>query len=494
MRAIGAVLAVVVACGGIPAQEPAPTAVESAAIVPVTGDRQIVIQGMVGTVSLQVGKPGELRFLSRKPGGKVSPKTGKPAPAEALPVALYDAGTSLALRPAPGEAPGVVRDLQMSIPPELFVKLDMAGGGKVILSGLRGGIEIEGKQLVVDARGLQSDLELTAEGATLVGGSLGGNVRLRGREIQATLQGTAGSVGADVVGGSLKILGAAGVDVACEGTAVELAQVRERASVRAGGGSVRATGLLGGGEFQITGASLAMEKSKGDITVSSDADVTYKEMEADLHFDVYGGSVRGEGNKGLVEARTRNATVELAKNEGPARVQGDGLVVKLSDIGGETIVYATTSEVTVDNVGGKLTVESDRGDVTISRINGEVELTTEGGGVVKLTDLTGAVKVSAQSRSVEVSWSSIPQADSEILNGEGTVAVRFPATGTGCRIEAESDDGRIETDLPRVRVSDDGSRAEGQFGNAQRPLVSVRAGGDIQLLGGGGGSGAAPSE
>jgi hypothetical protein len=485
MRRIGAVLAIVVAWAGTPAQEPAPTAVESAAIVPISGDRQIAITGMLGTVSLQLGKPGELRFLSRKPGGKVSPKTGKPAPNEELPVALYDAGTSLALRPAPGEAPGTVRDLQMSIPPELFVRLEMPDGGKVLLSGLRGGIEIEGKQIVLDARGLQSDLEFSAEGATVVGGSLGGNVRLRGREIQATLQGTTGNVGADLSGGGLKILGAAGVDLATEGTAVELAQLKERAIVKATGGSVRATGLLGGGDFQITGASLAIDKSKGDITVSSDADVTYKEMEADLHFDIYGGSVRGEGNKGLVEARTRNATVELSKNEGPARVQGDGLVVKLSDIGGETIVYATTSEVTIDNVGGKLTVESDRGDVTISRINGEVELTTEGGGSVKLTDLTGAVKVNAQSRSVEVSWSSIPQTDSEIRNGDGEVVVRFPSTGTGCRVEAQSDDGRIETDLPRVRVSDDGSRAEGQFGNAQRPLVNVRAGGDIQLLGGG---------
>ncbi|HEX6852687.1 MAG TPA: DUF4097 family beta strand repeat-containing protein [Candidatus Polarisedimenticolaceae bacterium] len=485
MKRFGTMLAVVVAFAGAAAQEPAPTAVESAAIVPVTGDRQIAITGMLGTVSLQLGKPGELRFLSRKPGGKVSPKTGKPAPTEELPVALYDAGTSLVLKPAPGEPPGTVRDLQMSIPPELFVRLEMDRGGKVVLSGLRGGIEIEGKQIVLDARGLQSDLEVIAEGATIVGGSLGGNVRLRGREIQATLQGTTGSVGADLVGGSLKVLGAASIDVASEGTAVELAQVKERATVKASGGTVRITGLAGGGEFQITGASLAMEKSKGDITVSSDADVTYKEMEADLHFDIYGGSVRGEGNKGLVEARTRNATVELAKNEGPARVQGDGLVVKLSDIGGETIVYATTSEVTIDNVGGKLTVESDRGDVTISRINGEVELTTEGGGVVKLTDLTGAVKVNAQSQSVEVSWSSIPQADSDIRNGEGTVSVRFPATGTGCRVEAQSDDGRIETDLPRVRVSDDGSRAEGQFGNAQRPVVNVRAGGDIQLLGGG---------
>ena len=53
--------------------------------------------------------------------------------------------------------------------------------------------------------------------------------------------------------------------------------------------------------------------------------------------------------------------------------------------------------------------------------------------------------------------------DSVIENAAGDVEVRFPARA-GCRIEAEARNGRIETVLPGVRVTDDGDFASGFVG------------------------------
>ncbi len=60
--------------------------------------------------------------------------------------------------------------------------------------------------------------------------------------------------------------------------------------------------------------------------------------------------------------------------------------------------------------------------------------------------------------------------------------VRFPGDG-GCRVEAETRFGRVETDLPKVRVLDDGRSAQGIVGNAGRPVVRVESAGDVFLVG-----------
>lgn len=478
-------------CTPVLAQEnlPPPLATEASGMIPVRDERQLVVQGIVGSVSIKLGKPGEIRYLSTKPGesGRNKGKEGE------LPLAVHAVAGTFTLRPVPGEAPGTPHDLQISVPPEIYARVEMSGGGKLYAVSLRGGLEVTGKTLVVDARALEGNAEIDVEGGTIVVSGTKGSVRVRGRGLNVTVQSAEGLIGGDLVSGFLKVVRAdQGIDVDLEDTPLELDGAKGPVRVRASGGTVQVRNAEAGGEYDLTSAPIALEKCKGDITVTSDANVSYKDLEADLHFDVYSGSVKGSGNKGLIEARTRNASVTIEANEGPVRVQGDGLEVRLSNIGGETLVYATTSNVAVDNVGGKLTVESDRGDVVISRATSDVYVNAEGGGTVTLVDLTGPATVEADVDAVEASWASIPQKDSRIANEDGDVTVRFPATGGGCRVEATSKGGRIETDLPRVRVSDDGSSAEGIVGNAQRPTITVEAGRDVHLLSGG--APAAPSD
>jgi hypothetical protein len=144
----------------------------------------------------------------------------------------------------------------------------------------------------------------------------------------------------------------------------------------------------------------------------------------------------------------------------------------------------------VDNATGPLTIEADAGSVQASRVFSEVKVTSRGGDV-RLTDLNGAVEVKADGTQVEVSWASVPTTkDSSIENEGGGVIVRFPQSG-GCRVEAGTKYGRIETEgLPRVVVQDGGAAAQGLVGRMNRPVLKISANGDVRLIGSEGAEGA----
>ena len=69
-------------------------------------------------------------------------------------------------------------------------------------------------------------------------------------------------------------------------------------------------------------------------------------------------------------------------------------------------------------------------------------------------------------------------------NAGGDVVARFPAAGTGCRVDARASYGVVESEMPRVIVQDDGKSAVGAIGNATRPWVRIEAEGNIRILGG----------
>lgn len=103
-------------------------------------------------------------------------------------------------------------------------------------------------------------------------------------------------------------------------------------------------------------------------------------------------------------------------------------------------------------------------------------------GTVRLTQLGGPINVEANGERVEVVWKTLNQtADSFIHNEGGDVFVGFPGQG-GCKVEAFSRFGRIETDLPDLEVSSDGNRASGILNARSRPTVRVESEGSIELV------------
>lgn len=454
--------------------EPVLLATESAAILPISGEVRVEIEGVQGAIGVRVGKPGELRFLSRKPGGRN---------AEEIPLAVWSDGATVRLTPPEGEA-AQERDLEASVPPGLYVRI-LANDSKVVASSLQGGLEVAGRALVVQAGGIEGDVEIDVEGGSVSLQGIGGSAVVRGSEVQAQIGGVRGSLLLTATG--QKTLGVrdvgSGVDADLDGARLEVAGVKGPFRLRARGGSVALSALEQGGDLELTGAALRVEKSKGAITVNTDQACEFVENEASLHVDAYGPSALVRQNKGIVEVRARNAEVVLEKIEGAARVEGDGLRLRADDIGGEFVAILGLSEAFVQNVGGKTVFETERGDLELRRATQLVEIKSEGGSV-RLLDLNGPVLVDADGALVEVTWVSTPATeDSSILNEGGDVIVRFPPGG-GARVEASASYGRIESSIDTVRLFDGDTRAEGVVNRRQRPTVRIESGGDVQILGG----------
>jgi hypothetical protein len=177
---------------------------------------------------------------------------------------------------------------------------------------------------------------------------------------------------------------------------------------------------------------------------------------------------------------TDGATVHLERIKGTVRVEGQDLRVRLREIGGEAIVRTSLSELFVESTEAALEISNDFGDIAIAKANGPVKVESRDGDV-RVSELRGPLKLTADGNEVEVSWAEIRgEEDSSVSNQRGNVSLRLPANGR-CRVDASAEFGSIESDLPGVRVSDDGRAASGALGGASKPLVRVRAGGALYI-------------
>jgi len=155
--------------------------------------------------------------------------------------------------------------------------------------------------------------------------------------------------------------------------------------------------------------------------------------------------------------------------------------VKIVDVGGELQVDGTSTNVVVDRA-GKIVLKVDRGDVTLQRATETVAAYVSGGDV-HILDVSGPVNLELERGDGEVSWSSFSgDKDSTLVSSGGNLTVRFPSTG-GCRVEAKSKDGRIDSELPTVVVLESGNEAQGPVNSGYRPIVKITASGDVHLLG-----------
>jgi hypothetical protein len=288
-----------------------------------------------------------------------------------------------------------------------------------------------------------------------------------------TVRATGGTVSLGRIGGTL--------DVESDDAELAFSVLSGEVRVKAHNGTAKVEGLTSGAEFAMSGTPLHLKDGRGDITVTSDSPVEFDAMAASMHFDMYGGSLRGKGNQGILEVRTRNTEVNVESIDEGMRIQGDGLKANLVDVGAELYVETSISDVVADRVGSVI-LHVDRGSVRIQRAAGPVQATVTGGDV-HILDGAGPVSLDLDRGDAEVSWAStVGDKDSTLINKFGNITVRFPASAS-CRVEAKSQYGRIDSDLPTVKVLDDRSEAQGPVNNGYRPVIHIVANGDIHLQG-----------
>jgi hypothetical protein len=471
-------LAVLVAVSALRAEPPEgePDAREAVGVFPIETETLLVVRDIPGTVLISTRKAREVRFVSR-----ATDKSGSDRP-----LGVWFEGTTVTLAPVPGaKAPEGV--LRVEVPDGFAVRAEPTGG-TMSLDDLSGRVEVRAKDTEIRCREISGDLEVTVERGILRINDAG-NATIRAKDAvvePSTVRGTltarlegATKFTATQLGGDL--------DVESDDAAIVAKDVEGAVRLRARRGTAELQDVRGGGDLHLSACPLKLSLSKGDFSVSSDAPITFEKMTAALHFDLYGGSLHGTQNEGLVEVRTRNTEIGLEAIDGPLRIQGDGLKANVNGVTGDVYVEAALSEVLVAKAGAAVGLKIEQGPVTVQGAAGLLSATVTRGDA-KFLSLTGPVALEMDGGNAEVGWTSITgDTDTLIQNAGGDVTVRFPPSAT-CRVDATSKFGRVESDFPAVRVMDDGKSAQGPIGRGQRPVIKIRAEGNVNLTGAAGGA------
>lgn len=405
------------------AETPAPAAnsVKSIGVYALTTETSLVIRGVPGGVSVVTKPAHELRFLSRAK----DKTTGE------RPVAVTFDGTTVTLTPPPD---GITPEgtLRVEAPAMFSVRVE-AQDGTVAVDGFAGAVAITGKRTVVRASGLTGPLQADVEGGSLSLTNLAGAVTARIRAACAlTATNLRGTLDIDSRDATYKVQGVTG---ACH--------------LEASGGSGELAALGAGGTLNLAESSLRLSGGKGDLTVTSNAPVTFSTMTGSMRFELDGGALRGQGNQGPVAVRSRR------------------------------------TDVTLEGIVGALDLDVTRGSVTASRITGPVTALIFAGDA-KLNDLQGSLQLNMDGGTASVSWTAIAgDKDSLLENKGGDISVRFPGNAIG-RVSAKTRSGTITSELPTIKALPDATEASGPLGQGTKPQITIEADGNIHLTGGGG--------
>jgi len=463
-------LALLAAFPGAPeawAQSATPLAEEPEGTVEVSGESRVMVSGLVGEITLQGGPPGVLSFQGRTLDGRREP----------VPVALWLEGGVFRVGPA-AKAAQEPLSVVLSVPPELVAEVE-ASASKLRASGLRGAIRVRGTQLETHVERCEGSVLLELQGGAARVSQSPGEIEIRGREISATLQGASGRVTLGTIGGRIDLREVGGVEGETEGTQVEIDGAHGPVRLSARSGSVTARNVFLGGEFRMNGALLSVRRARGQVEIESNAEVRFAETDS-VRVSGIGASVNGSSNAVSFEMHGDGGTVNLERLGGTATVSGSGLDLTLWHVAAAKIDVAT-SEVKIDGTTGPLEISGEGSDLRILNAAQEVTIRARGGSL-QVLELMGPAQIQAEAERVEVSWGTqLIAKSSSVQNDAGSVSVVLPS-GAACRLEAETRYGRIESDLPGIEVSTEGTRASGSLGNGNRSTVlRIVAEGDITL-------------
>jgi len=461
--------------------EPAPVewlAREGAGILPLGEENALLIQEISGTVELRTDPREELRWSSASSRGS-----------KQLPLEVGTSEKGLVLRAPEGDT--APRRVVVSVPARIAVQVESAGT-QVVGDSVQSDLVLRGPGLDVRLSTQAGAIEIDGQDGNVLLDRPKGRVLLRGRPLTARVLQAAGPVTVQVSGGAVEVQdAAAGLDVDAQGAKLALVHVQGPVRVHVRDGEVRAEDLPGGGDFELEHTPLRLDGGAGEVTVSSDALVEFHGSKAAVHVHGMGAPVKGSDHHGLVEIETDSAEVVLAKIDGPLRIRGNSLELRL-DQTADTGLITSSSSIHVNHVDGPLAIENELGNVDVEGATDKVEVKNRDGNVT-LRGLSGPVVVETTSERLTVGWASLPQdaaVESVLVNQDGVVHAELPPSGA-ILVEAESRYGRVESTLSWVRVADDAKSAKGMVGRGNVPRLRIVGDGGVVL--GGPGSGGTPA-
>ncbi|HEX5045422.1 MAG TPA: hypothetical protein VFV75_21200 [Candidatus Polarisedimenticolaceae bacterium] len=453
---------------------------EAAGILPLEDESSLVLRGVTGMLEVRTGKANELRWACSVQKGGTK-----------LPLRVGAVGEQRLLVEAP-TGDSAARTVLLVVPSRVNVEVEVEGSS-LAATNLESMLTVRGKDLDVQLSNTANTVELELEGGRVAADRPRGRTVLRGRPQSATFTNVLGPLSLLTQGGILTVQDLqVRLDVDVQDSTLSASGILAPVSVRARGGEITMKNLSAGGDFDLSGALLHLSAVAGELNVNADAPVEIRESTAALHVHGIAAPVTVADHHGLVEVETDSAVVVLSKIDGPLRVRGNSLELRL-DQTSDTGLITSGSSVEAGNVAGALAIENDLGDVTVRGVTGKVEVKNRSGNVT-LLGLAATAVVETSSDVLTVGWASLPmdaEKESVLVNRDGEVRVELPPGGQ-LLLEAESRYGRVESALDWIRVGDDGKSAKGMRGRGNVPRLRVVGEGGVQL--GGPGSGAALGE
>jgi hypothetical protein len=258
------------------------------------------------------------------------------------------------------------------------------------------------------------------------------------------------------------------------------------ARLAARSGTVRLGELLSETRIDLDDVQVSVDGGQGPLIVEGyQGRLNVQNLQSSVDLRLAGCEIRGLSVRGPLNLECQEGSVALEGVREDLRLSGDDLQVNLKRISGPLTAVLTRSSVEVDQAEGTVDIGTDLGDVTVRRAKDQVTVRCEAGDV-ELAELSGPVDVESDGNDLRVAWSRLPrEGTSRIVNSSGDVTVRFPASG-GMQVTASSGYGRIETNVPTIRVLGDGDTARGYIGRSRGVHLRVEAArGFVSLLGGG---------
>jgi DUF4097 and DUF4098 domain-containing protein YvlB len=241
-------------------------------------------------------------------------------------------------------------------------------------------------------------------------------------------------------------------------------------------------------------------------------DVAIRSLRAALSARTGHGDVAIESGGGVLEAHTGKGDIATTVWDGPARLATGSGDVTVEVVSGDVSVSTGRGDVSIVTGGGRVTASTGHGDITVGKLSGDVTIST-GHGDITATELEGA-RLNLTTGRGDVSLGgrlgglrarsgagdfdircTLLAGEFEANTGHGCLTVHLPAD-TSARLDISTRRGRIDSDLPLVKVGLPGPG--GHFSKryvvnvgGERPRSSVKLRtnhGDIRVFGSGEGA------
>jgi hypothetical protein len=248
---------------------------------------------------------------------------------------------------------------------------------------------------------------------------------------------------------------------------------------------VKAFGVDGPLDVNTLAGELTVDRVQGDVKLQTGG--------GDVHVGRVGGALHCVTGAGHITVKSAQGEAILETSGGDIVAGNLGGVVRAQTGGGGVRIASAGGAVTAISGGGEIVVEKAAGVVTLRNMAGPVQVGSaagvrceSGSGGIRLSNITGAMRVSTSMGNILASLGGSRLNDSYLATGSGDITVLIPSN-VGVSILAENSMAdtlrRIVSEYPAIQTRRQGTRviAEGSI-NGGGPLLQISGtGGTIYI-------------